>query len=151
MKARSRISNLSDKRNPDLRLNVLKGIITPEQMAKMESSVSIEHVLLYQILFILSEIFYIVSKILTSNYLNNPNHEQEMASADMKSMRDKITQEMIKEHQMAMTGGTQTDLIKCPKCKKANCTYNQVQTRSADEPMTTFCFCNECGKRWKFC
>lgn len=25
----------------------------------------------------------------------------------------------------------------------------QVQTRSADEPMTTFVFCNECGNRWK--
>lgn len=25
----------------------------------------------------------------------------------------------------------------------------QVQTRSADEPMTTFVLCNECGNRWK--
>ena len=25
----------------------------------------------------------------------------------------------------------------------------QVQTRSADEPMTTFVVCNECGNRWK--
>ncbi|PRD36644.1 UNVERIFIED_CONTAM: Transcription elongation factor A protein 2 [Trichonephila clavipes] len=24
-----------------------------------------------------------------------------------------------------------------------------VQTRSADEPMTTFVYCNECGNRWK--
>ena len=24
-------------------------------------------------------------------------------------------------------------------------------SRSADEPMTTFVLCNECGKRWKFC
>ncbi|RWS19699.1 transcription elongation factor S-II-like protein 1 [Leptotrombidium deliense] len=36
-------------------------------------------------------------------------------------------------------GGTSTALIKCQKCKKRNCTYNQVQTRSADEPITTFC------------
>ncbi|XP_023796855.1 transcription elongation factor A protein 3 isoform X3 [Cyanistes caeruleus] len=27
----------------------------------------------------------------------------------------------------------------------------EVQTRSADEPMTTFVLCNECGNRWKFC
>lgn len=27
----------------------------------------------------------------------------------------------------------------------------QVQTRSADEPMTTFVLCNECGNRWKVC
>jgi transcription elongation factor S-II len=74
-----------------------------------------------------------------------------MASEDMKKLREKITQEMIQEHQMSLTGGTSTDLIKCSKCRKTNVTYNQVQTRSADEPMTTFCLCNECGKRWKFC
>lgn len=27
----------------------------------------------------------------------------------------------------------------------------QLQTRSSDEPMTTFVFCNDCGNRWKFC
>lgn len=52
---------------------------------------------------------------------------------------------------MAKTGGTATDLFQCGKCKKKNCTYNQVQTRSADEPMTTFVLCNECGNRWKVC
>ena len=25
----------------------------------------------------------------------------------------------------------------------------QAQTRSADEPMTTFAYCNDCGHRWK--
>lgn len=29
------------------------------------------------------------------------------------------------------------------------CLYVQMQTRSADEPMTTFVLCNECGYRWK--
>jgi len=27
----------------------------------------------------------------------------------------------------------------------------QAQTRSADEPMTTFVYCNDCGHRWKVC
>jgi len=43
-----------------------------------------------------------------------------------------------------------TDMFRCGKCKKNNCTYFQMQTRSADEPMTTFVTCLECGKRWKF-
>ncbi|KAM7029527.1 PREDICTED: transcription elongation factor A protein 3 isoform X5 [Sturnus vulgaris] len=76
---------------------------------------------------------------------------EEMASDELKKLRNAMTQEAIREHQMAKTGGTVTDLFQCSKCKKKNCTYNQVQTRSADEPMTTFVLCNECGNRWKFC
>lgn len=75
----------------------------------------------------------------------------EMASDEMKTLRQKFTKEGIDDHQLAMTSGTRTDLLKCGKCRKSNCTYNQVQTRSADEPMTTFVYCNECGHRWKFC
>ncbi|NXP78364.1 TCEA3 protein, partial [Ramphastos sulfuratus] len=76
---------------------------------------------------------------------------EEMASEELKRLRSAMTQEAIREHQMAKTGGTVTDLFQCGKCKKKNCTYNQVQTRSADEPMTTFVLCNECGNRWKVC
>jgi len=76
---------------------------------------------------------------------------EEMASSEMKSLRDEFTKESIKDHQMAKTGGTQTSLFKCGRCGKSNCSYNQLQTRSADEPMTTFVFCNDCGHRWKFC
>ncbi|KAH0631243.1 hypothetical protein JD844_005494 [Phrynosoma platyrhinos] len=75
---------------------------------------------------------------------------EEMASDELKELRNAMTQEAIREHQMAKTGGTTTDLFQCGKCKKKNCTYNQVQTRSADEPMTTFVLCNECGNRWKW-
>ncbi|XP_025229572.1 transcription elongation factor A protein 3-like, partial [Theropithecus gelada] len=75
--------------------------------------------------------------------------QSEMASDELRELRNAMTQEAIREHQMAKTGGTTTDLFQCSKCKKKNCTYNQVQTRSADEPMTTFVLCNECGNRWK--
>ncbi|KAG5201633.1 hypothetical protein MG293_011665 [Ovis ammon polii] len=76
---------------------------------------------------------------------------EEMASDELKEIRKAMTKEAIREHQMARTGGTQTDLFTCGKCRKKNCTYTQVQTRSSDEPMTTFVVCNECGNRWKFC
>lgn len=42
-----------------------------------------------------------------------------------------------------------TDTFTCRKCKGNQCTYYQLQTRSADEPMTTFCSCILCGNRWK--
>jgi DNA-directed RNA polymerase subunit M/transcription elongation factor TFIIS len=44
-----------------------------------------------------------------------------------------------------------TSIFKCGKCKERNCTYFQLQTRSADEPMTTFVTCLNCNNRWKFC
>jgi len=44
-----------------------------------------------------------------------------------------------------------TSMFKCGKCKLRNCTYYQMQTRSADEPMTTFVTCLNCNNRWKFC
>jgi DNA-directed RNA polymerase subunit M/transcription elongation factor TFIIS len=43
-----------------------------------------------------------------------------------------------------------TGMFKCGKCKSVKTTYYQMQTRSADEPMTTFVTCLECDKRWKF-
>lgn len=49
-----------------------------------------------------------------------------MASDELKQLRNVLTQEAIREHQMAKTGGTTTDLLQCGKCKKKNCTYNQV-------------------------
>ncbi|KAI8043552.1 transcription elongation factor S-II [Drosophila gunungcola] len=76
---------------------------------------------------------------------------EEMASDEMKKLREKFVKEAINDAQLATVQGTKTDLLKCAKCKKRNCTYNQLQTRSADEPMTTFVMCNECGNRWKFC
>ena len=42
-----------------------------------------------------------------------------------------------------------TDSFTCRRCKSNKCTYYQMQTRSADEPMTTFVTCLECGQRWK--
>lgn len=110
---RSRISNLKDQKNPELRRNVLCGNISAERIATMSA--------------------------------------EEMASAELKEMRKALTKESIREHQLSKVGGTETDMFICGKCRKKNCTYTQVQTRSADEPMTTFVVCNECGNRWKFC
>jgi DNA-directed RNA polymerase subunit M/transcription elongation factor TFIIS len=42
-----------------------------------------------------------------------------------------------------------TDQFLCKGCKKRECTYYELQTRSADEPMTIFIQCLNCGKRWR--
>lgn len=50
-----------------------------------------------------------------------------MASDELKEIRKAMTKEAIREHQMARTGGTQTDLFTCGKCRRKNCTYTQVR------------------------
>jgi DNA-directed RNA polymerase subunit M/transcription elongation factor TFIIS len=42
-----------------------------------------------------------------------------------------------------------TDQFKCRRCGKRECTYYELQTRSADEPMTIFITCLNCGKEWR--
>jgi DNA-directed RNA polymerase subunit M/transcription elongation factor TFIIS len=42
-----------------------------------------------------------------------------------------------------------TDRFECKRCHKSECTYYELQTRSADEPMTIFIQCVNCGKHWR--
>jgi transcription elongation factor S-II len=60
---------------------------------------------------------------------------------DEKYQRDKILYEV--------DSGGSTDEFKCSRCKQRKCTYYELQTRSADEPMTVFVTCLNCGKRWR--
>jgi transcription elongation factor S-II len=69
----------------------------------------------------------------------NPKIWKELVEAKIK--RDKT----LTEIDMSAA----TDEFKCYKCQKKVCTYYQLQTRSADEPMTTFITCLNCGNRWK--
>ncbi|KAK6541121.1 RNA polymerase II elongation factor [Orbilia ellipsospora] len=75
---------------------------------------------------------------------------EEMASAERKREDEKIEQENMKEAMVAKAPTSVTDQLQCGKCKRKNVSYSQAQTRSADEPMTTFCECLQCGHRWKF-
>mmetsp|Transcript_1945 Transcript_1945/g.2714 ORF Transcript_1945/g.2714 Transcript_1945/m.2714 type:complete len:105 (+) Transcript_1945:760-1074(+) len=43
----------------------------------------------------------------------------------------------------------QASLFTCGRCKSIKTTSTQKQTRSADEPMTVFVLCTNCGNRWK--
>lgn len=77
--------------------------------------------------------------------------DKSMASKDaQKRMQDLLNYEMAKRTTDDGTGdGQGVDIFQCPQCKKKNCSYYQKQTRSADEPMTVFCHCLECGKRFR--
>ena len=60
---------------------------------------------------------------------------------NIKSKRDKIKYELKPE--------AMTTLFKCRKCGSRETSYYEVQTRSADEPMTQFITCLSCNNRWK--
>ena len=49
----------------------------------------------------------------------------------------------------AQTGSGNVGMYKCSRCKSTRTTNFQKQTRSADEPMTVFVKCKDCGKRWR--
>ena len=60
---------------------------------------------------------------------------------DEKTKTEKMLRDSLEE--------SASDLFKCPRCHKSKTIHCEVQTRSSDEPMTTFITCLECGKKWK--
>ena len=39
--------------------------------------------------------------------------------------------------------------MRCARCDSTDIKFNMLQLRSADEPMSIFCSCRACGKRWR--
>ena len=75
----------------------------------------------------------------------------EMASDVRKEERWKMKNKGLSESVRSGGQSASTDQFKCGRCGQRKTTYYQLQTRSADEPMTTYVTCVHCGKRWKFC
>ena len=72
---------------------------------------------------------------------------QEMDPITWKILLDKkIKKEKNRFHTRVQAS---TDMFTCRKCKSKNCTYYELQTRSADEPATIFITCLDCGKNWR--
>jgi transcription elongation factor S-II len=69
----------------------------------------------------------------------NPTHWKEYIEKKIKRDMSKFTTNIE----------ASTDMFTCKKCKSKRCTYYELQTRSADEPMTVFVTCLDCGKHWK--
>eukprot|EP00826_Nyctotherus_ovalis_P040859 TRINITY_DN4060_c0_g1_i17.p1 TRINITY_DN4060_c0_g1~~TRINITY_DN4060_c0_g1_i17.p1 ORF type:complete len:234 (-),score=76.82 TRINITY_DN4060_c0_g1_i17:92-793(-) len=79
---------------------------------------------------------------------------REMATKEVKEHREKVEKEAF-EARLSDWMDTNikknlSGMHKCGKCKGNKTTYYQQQTRSADEPMTTFVRCLDCGNSWKY-
>jgi DNA-directed RNA polymerase subunit M/transcription elongation factor TFIIS len=60
-----------------------------------------------------------------------------------------IQQQQREKRQLEGNRAMATDRFTCTRCWKKECTYYEMQTRSADEPMTIFITCLNCGKHWR--
>jgi transcription elongation factor S-II len=105
---------------------------------------------------------------LQSSFKENPDLktqlvEKKVSSSDIVNMRPeelcpnglyakeygiKIYKEMRKDF-LSREIKNQEGFFTCGRCKSKKTTYYQLQTRSADEPMTTFVSCLNCDRNWK--
>lgn len=76
---------------------------------------------------------------------------EEMASEERQRENKQIKDKALFECERGMAPKATTDQFKCGRCHQRMTTYYQMQTRSADEPMTTYVTCVNCNNRWKFC
>lgn len=83
---------------------------------------------------------------LLSEDVGNLTHQQ-MCPEGWKDLIDKKIERDNNTFNADIKGASKA--FKCGRCKKRETTYYQLQTRSADEPMTTFVTCLNCGKNWK--
>jgi transcription elongation factor S-II len=111
-KIRSLYQNLRNKSNPDLKVRILGGEISPARLVVM-------------------------------------SHEElkskQQIATDAAIAKENMNNAMVPQEQKSVSTSLQ-----CGKCGQKKVSYSQAQTRSADEPMTTFCECQFCGNRWKF-
>ena len=65
-----------------------------------------------------------------------------------RGIEDRIIKDMRKTY-MAQEIKNTEGFFTCGRCKSKKTSYYQLQTRSADEPMTTFVSCHNCDRNWK--
>lgn len=112
LKLRELKFNFKDKKNGDLRSEVLSRSLEPKAVVKMTS--------------------------------------KDLANAEKKEERRKLHEFNLREAAAGNKQEPSTSEFRCGKCKERKCTYFQMQTRGADEPLTTFVHCVNCNNRWKF-
>jgi len=96
---------------------------------------------------------------LREKILNGELTPKEFCFADTKVLMSQTDQDKLNNHGKAILESKRSDYMgknvaegfyQCKKCKSKKTIMTQQQTRSADEPMTTFVVCVECKHTMKF-
>ena len=160
-KFRSNVRLMLSKRLPDLKLclNLEKGVFNAAIQSAGEASVikrwdSPGFVLLYTNR-LRSIVRNLGNEVLRQKILDRTLKPHKLAFMEHQAMQPERWQSLIAakklkdENRYAPRLEASTDNFTCYKCRSKKCSYYQLQTRSADEPMTTFVTCIDCGNRWK--
>ena len=98
---------------------------------------------------------YVENKELFERFLNGEVTFEDIAKMDTYELfpsrwKEQFEQQQIREkRQLEGNRSMATDMFLCTRCHKRECTYYEMQTRSADEPMTIFITCLNCSKHWR--
>lgn len=156
---RDKISKVSNIDNINTIENLEKGIFNKtlqkaSQLGVVKKWDNPHFVSLYE-RFIIS-LFHNINKPSVKTMLSNPEIKAHtiafMSHQELDPERWKLyieSKNMREENMYKPNIEASTDRYTCFKCKSKKCTYFELQTRSADEPMTTYVTCLNCGNRWK--
>ena len=159
---RNKIIDFLDKKikNRNISDNLEKGIynytLTQCENKNLIKKWSNNQFVLIYIQKIKSILFNLNNEILFSKLINKEIKAHELVFMNHQELRPDIWNILIEEKKIKDENKfspkieASTDDFTCFKCKSNKCTFYQLQTRSADEPMTTFVTCLNCGNRWKF-
>ena len=92
----------------------------------------------------------VLDDVVTAERLINMT-DDELKSPARREEDEKLQAINMKEAMVPKAERSISTAFRCGKCGQKKVSYSQAQTRSADEPMTTFCECQACGNRWKVC
>jgi len=123
-KSRQLVFNL--RKNGTLRGNLLDGSITPEGLMRMSSE-----------------------ELQTEECVAEKKKTIDKQNDSRRLDWDKANEDKINDMCGIKGDLLNASLFTCNRCKSTKTTSTQKQTRSADEPMTVFVLCENCGKRWK--
>jgi len=108
----------------------------------------------YNILANLDEKHTINNKTFKKEILNgkiNPNYVAFMSPSQLHPLKWQYWVKKKEYKEWRQNSIAYSDAYKCFKCGESKCKISQAQTRSADEPMTTFVTCLVCHNTFKFC